>query len=283
MSALHGEHGQVDVRVADRFVESVAVKLLVHKQGFHERLHRRPDGGERFPGHFIEVLDLRADFVLDLADAGAKYLVHGAIPVGGLDALDRVHEAWVEVGENPESDLHIEPARPTSREQVLRRESGQVDLRQGGRPNKHLLGAPTERPSLAPDADSLGAVVDRGAEESVPGLVVGRSPSQVKRLGNASHRRYSALASAAAASAAPGPMHSSPIWQLPPRQQGPITMGHPTHAKAKAPCGALAMSDLYFAKAPALMTALGQVKAQARQLSPSATATQSVSVVHDWS
>ena len=185
---LNREHGREDVGLPENLVETCSVELLAFEQGLGDRPYGGPNGAKRFPGHFIEALDLRADFVLDLAGAGAKYLAQGAIPVSGLDALDRVHEAWVKMGENRQSHLHVETARPMSREQVLRREPGQVDLRQGGRPNKHPLGAPTERPCFAPDADSLGAVVDRGAENSVPGLVMGRSASQVVRPGDASHR-----------------------------------------------------------------------------------------------
>jgi hypothetical protein len=62
---------------------------------------KRPNRTQGLAGHPVEALDLLADLLLDLADAAAEHLVHGAVAVGGIDALDRVHEARIEMGENP--------------------------------------------------------------------------------------------------------------------------------------------------------------------------------------
>jgi len=43
-------------------------------------------------------------------------------------------------------NLDVEPAGTPPSQQVLGSESGQVNLREGGRPDEHLLGASTEGP-----------------------------------------------------------------------------------------------------------------------------------------
>jgi hypothetical protein len=73
---------------------------------------------------------------------------------------------------------------------------------------------------------------------------------------------------------------------VPPRQHvlsaPPQLLAHAPFATAKT-AGRLAVSEVYFVKARALIDAFTQLKSHGLQESPSETPTQSVSTMHDWS
>ena len=124
---------------------------------------------------------------LDFPHAGSEHLVHCAVAVRGIDALDRVDELPVEMGDNPKADLHAKRLRSTTGEEVLRREPGQVDLGERCCPTEHLLRAPAEGSPVPADADVLGVIVDRHAQDRVPRFVMRRPGAHVEGLARASH------------------------------------------------------------------------------------------------
>jgi hypothetical protein len=82
-------------------------------------------------------------------------------------------------------------------------------------------------------------------------------------------------------------IHWVPSAQVPLTQRGPTTIPQLETQRwplnSSTPAGLFATSDLHCARAPALMAALGQLKAHGTQAFPSAIGRQSVLTAHDWS
>jgi hypothetical protein len=92
------------------------IQLLAREQRGGYGPHRGPHDAERRAGARVEALYVGANGRLVRVEGGAQHLVHGAISVGSFEAIEGVHEARIQVRDDPEPHLDVEAARAPPRE-----------------------------------------------------------------------------------------------------------------------------------------------------------------------
>jgi len=127
VATLDRKDRRVDVRVADRYVERAAIKLVVSEERLGDALHDRPHDGQRLAGGLVESIDLAPHFVI-VERGCAEQVFDDAESITLLAVLEIVTERRIDSRQERESNLVMKLSDASSGEHMLRCEACEMNL-----------------------------------------------------------------------------------------------------------------------------------------------------------